>query len=176
MSSLVESARVFAKEKHAGQTRKGEKQEPYFVHVAEVAHLLKTHGADDTTIAAGYLHDTIEDTGTKYEELKTKFGHAVADIVQECSDDKSLPKAERKKLQAEHAAHKSPQAKQVKMADKISNLRSILTSPPADWNDARKLEYFVWSKTVVDNCRGVNGGLEKTFDDTYAKGIAKFSR
>ena len=169
-------ALLFAAKKHTDQRRKGERGEPYVNHLAEVADLLALHtgGADTDLICAGLLHDTIEDTNTKYDELAREFGENVADIVQECRDDKSLPKQERKRLQAENAPHKSDSAKMVKMADKISNLRSILDSPPPDWGLERKQEYFNWAKSVVDGCRGVNQGLEDEFDRTFLRGAKTF--
>lgn len=171
-TALLAKAFNFAAQKHSAQRRKGVDQEPYVNHLAEVASLLAENGASLETIVAGVLHDTIEDTGTTHAELVEAFGRNIADIVRECTDDKSLPKAERKRLQAETAAHKSDEARQVKIADKISNLRSTLKSPPADWSTERKLEYFVWAKSVVDNCRGLNAGLEREFDRTYARGVA----
>lgn len=172
----LSKALLFAAKKHTDQRRKGDRAEPYVNHLIEVVDLLAAHtdGKDGDLLAAGALHDTIEDTGTKYEELKKEFGQNVADIVQECTDDKSLPKAERKRLQALNAPHKSDSAKMVKMADKISNLRSILDSPPPDWSMDRKKEYFNWAKSVVDGCRGVNAGLESEFDTTYQRGARKF--
>ena len=169
-------AMLFAAKKHTDQRRKGERAEPYVNHLIEVADLLAQHtgGKNTDLICAGILHDTIEDTGTKYDELKREFGENVADIVKECTDDKSLPKQERKRLQIEHAPQKSEEARMVKMADKISNLRSILDSPPPDWDDKRKTEYFNWAKKVVDGCRGVNAGLEAEFDNTYARGAQAF--
>ncbi|MDP2206098.1 MAG: HD domain-containing protein [Alphaproteobacteria bacterium] len=170
-------ALMFAAQKHTDQRRKGERAEPYVNHLIDVVDTLARHtdGADVDLLMAGALHDTIEDTETKYEELKREFGENVADIVRECTDDKSLPKAERKRLQAENAPHKSERARMVKIADKTSNLRSILDSPPPDWDNARKLEYFDWSKSVVDGCRGINAGLEREFDDLHKKGTAKFT-
>lgn len=85
----------------------------------------------------------------------------------EVSDDKSLPAARRKELQIENASHKSHQAKLVKLADKISNLRDILASPPADWSDKRKREYFNWAKRVIDQIRGTNAKLESVFDQVF---------
>lgn len=170
-------ALMFAAQKHTDQRRKGERGEPYVNHLIDVVDTLARHtdGTDVDLLMAGALHDTIEDTETKYEELKREFGENVADIVRECTDDKSLPKAERKRLQAENAPHKSERARMVKIADKTSNLRSILDSPPPDWDNARKLEYFTWSKSVVDGCRGINAGLEGEFDDLHKKGVAKFA-
>lgn len=179
MTAPVQSltrALMFAAQKHTDQRRKGARAEPYVNHLIDVVDTLARHtgGADVELLMAGALHDTIEDTGTTYEELKRAFGENVADIVRECTDDKSLPKMERKRLQAENAPHKSERARMVKMADKISNLKSILESPPPDWDDTRKLEYFNWSKSVVDGCRGVNTGLEQEFDDLHKKGLATF--
>lgn len=170
-------ALMFAAQKHTDQRRKGERAEPYINHLIDVTDMLARHtdGKDITLLMAGALHDTIEDTGTTYEELKREFGENVADIVRECTDDKSLPKAERKRLQAANAPHKSERARLVKIADKTSNLKSILDSPPPDWDNARKLEYFDWSKSVVDGCRGINSGMEQEFDALYKKGQQRFA-
>ena len=120
-------------------------------------------------VIAAYLHDTIEDCKVPYETLFAEFGKDVADLVREVSDDKDLSKAERKRLQIEHACHASPRAKHLKLADKISNLNAILASPPADWNPERKREYFEWAAKVVAGCRGVNPWLEARFDAAYAR-------
>lgn len=101
-------------------------------------------------LCAAVLHDTIEDTETTAEELRAVFGEQVASVVLEVTDDKLLDKAVRKQLQIEHAPHISPQAKLVKLvklADKISNVRDILASPPADWSAERKQAYFDWPPT-----------------------------
>ncbi|HMN15411.1 MAG TPA: HD domain-containing protein [Bellilinea sp.] len=166
----------FAARKHAAQRRKGEAAEPYINHLAEVALLVAeaTKGADADLVIAALLHDTIEDQGVRYEELAEAFGAEVADLVQEVTDDKTLPKAKRKALQVEHAPHKSPRARMLKIADKTSNLRSILASPPADWSVERKREYFEWAAKVVAGCRGVNRGLEAQFDEAFDKGKAIF--
>ena len=115
------------------------------------------------------LHDTIEDTETTADELRALFGDQVASVVLEVTDDKSLDKAQRKQLQIEHAAHCSPQAKLVKLADKICNLRDLLTSPPADWSAERKQAYFDWAAAVVAGLRGVHPGLEAVFNGLQAR-------
>jgi len=166
---LITKAFNFAAERHADQRRKGAKAEPYINHPAEVAAILAEHGADAVLIAAAILHDTIEDVGVTYAELAWEFGSFVADVVQEVTDNKTLPKQVRKQLQIEHAAHASPRAKMLKIADKIANLKALLASPPADWAAARIAEYFEWAKKVVDNCRGVNPGLEDAFDKVYVQ-------
>lgn len=169
--SRLTKAFQFASEKHVDQRRKGERAEPYINHVIEVANLLAQNGADETTVIAGVLHDTVEDTNTSFDELEKEFGQNVANLVREVTDDKSLPKLERKNLQIVHAAHASDGAKMIKLADKSANLRALLESPPPDWKQERITEYFTWAKSVVDGCRGVNQGLEKTFDDLYAQGV-----
>jgi GTP diphosphokinase / guanosine-3',5'-bis(diphosphate) 3'-diphosphatase len=161
----------FAARKHTAQRRKGEAHEPYINHLAEVALLLAeaTDGSDLNLVLAGLLHDTIEDTSTSCEELAGKFGQDVAGLVREVTDDKSLPKAVRKALQVRMSPQKSDRAKMIKIADKISNLESILHSPPAGWSEERKQEYFDWAAQVVNGCRGVNRSLEEKFDEAYAK-------
>jgi len=167
-------ALAFAAERHSGQRRKGEAAEPYVNHLAEVAWLVAyaTGGHDPALVMAALLHDTIEDTGTAPAELEAEFGADVAALVAEVTDDKSLPKAERKRLQVETAPHKSDRAKIIKIADKVSNLRSLQTSPPADWDEARKREYFAWAARVVDGCRGVNAWLEEAFDQAHREGLS----
>jgi GTP diphosphokinase / guanosine-3',5'-bis(diphosphate) 3'-diphosphatase len=157
----------FAAIKHTGQRRKGENAEPYINHLAEVAETLALHteGRDWNLVIAGLLHDTLEDTDTTYDELVAGFGHDVANLVKEVTDDKSLPKAERKRLQIENAPHKSARAKMLKIADKLSNLHSILKSPPKDWPIERKLEYFEWAKRVVEGCQGANSAFKELYDE-----------
>jgi len=157
----------FAARKHTKQKRKGEFKEPYVNHVAEVASLLAqaTNGRDPVLIVGGLLHDTIEDTETTFEELKAEFGIPVARLVQEVSDDKSLPKEERKRLQVRNAGKKSRRAKLLKIADKTSNLRSLAASPPKDWTLETKRQYVTWATKVVKKCRGLNIKLDSAFDE-----------
>lgn len=167
----ITQALDFAAKKHVHQRRKGELQEPYINHLTEVARLLAeaTQGQDTDLVIAGLLHDSIEDQNVTRQEIAELFGEEVAQIVAEVTDDKSLPKKERKRLQAETAGKKSEKARLLKIADKTANLRSILNSPPTDWSEARKQEYFTWAKSVVDNCRGINSQLEQWFDEAYSK-------
>ena len=162
---ILRAAR-FAAEKHAAQTRKGAAAEPYVNHLLEVAELVS--GAltepDTNLVIAALLHDTVEDTGVTNEELVRGFGSDVAALVLEVTDDKSLPKAERKRLQIVNAPQQSVRAQMIKLADKISNLRSILASPPADWTDQRKREYFEWAKRVVDGLTAPNPVLKQEFE------------
>jgi (p)ppGpp synthase/HD superfamily hydrolase len=167
---LVVAAVEFSAKRHVNQRRKGAQAEPYFNHLAEVAGLLAvaTNGTDPALVAAGYLHDTLEDTPTEYEELLALFGKDVAALGSAVTDDKSLPKAERKRLQIVHAAEAASRARLLKIADKISNLRSLAASPPADWDSGRALEYVEWAEKVIAGCRGLNSGLEALFDAAAA--------
>ncbi|KAA8769471.1 HD domain-containing protein [Burkholderia pseudomallei] len=169
MNKLV-AAIAFAADKHRNQRRKDREASPYINHPIALANVLANEAGveDERVLIAAVLHDTIEDTETTEQELLRLFGKDVADIVTEVTDDKSLPKAERKRLQVEHAGHISRRAKLVKLADKICNLRDIAKSPPADWSLERKQEYFDWAKDVVDGLRGAHPGLEANFDAAYA--------
>lgn len=166
-------AASFAAKKHVNQTRKGSGSEPYINHPLEVANLLSEIGniTDIDVLIAAVLHDTIEDTSTTKAEIAGLFGANVAEIVAEVTDDKSLPKAERKQLQIEHAPHLSNEAKQLKMADKISNIMDVANNPPADWSVERRIEYIEWGVKVMSGLRGANKNLENRFDDlvTQAK-------
>ena len=162
---------AFAAEKHRDQRRKDADASPYINHPIALANVLANEGdiANEDVLIAALLHDTIEDTQTSEEELKKEFGSKIASIVIEVTDDKSLPKAERKLQQIEHASHSSIEAKLVKLADKICNLRDMLCSPPKDWPLERRQEYFAWAMAVVAGLRGTNSKLEKIFDDLMAK-------
>jgi GTP diphosphokinase / guanosine-3',5'-bis(diphosphate) 3'-diphosphatase len=164
------AAATFAAERHRDQRRKGKNASPYINHPLALAHLLAERGErDPTLLMAALLHDTVEDTATTFLDLERAFGAEVAAVVREVTDDKTLPKAERKRLQIEHAAKLSRHAQLVKLADKICNLEDILVSPPADWTVQRKREYFDWAKAVVDPMRGVHPQLEARFDQVYAR-------
>lgn len=168
---MVAEALDFAATKHVHQRRKGELSEPYVNHVTEVARLIAvaTEGRDPNLVIAALLHDTMEDQGVRYEELYERFGEDVANLVREVTDDMSIPKPERKVLQQLNAPTKSPRAKMLRIADKTSNLHSLLNSPPKHWDMARKREYFEWARRVIEGCRGVNGALEAVFDAAYQR-------
>ena len=177
-SGLLLFARAldFAARKHVHQRRKGESAEPYINHLAEVARLLAAapENRNPAVTIAGLLHDTLEDTATSHDELAAEFGAEIASLVREVTDDKALPKAERKSRQVQHARQASDGAKMIKIADKTSNLHSIVNSPPRGWDLTRKLEYFNWAKHVVDGCRGVSSYLEGEFDRAWRLGAKEF--
>jgi (p)ppGpp synthase/HD superfamily hydrolase len=152
---------------HVNQRRKGATQEPYVNHLLEVAALVAeaTSGADPELVVAALLHDSIEDQEVPRAVLVERFGEGVARLVEEVTDDKSLAKQERKRLQVEHAEHISRRAKILKLADKISNLRAIAASPPPDWSVKRRLEYVAWARSVAAGLIGVSEPLERAFEE-----------
>jgi guanosine-3',5'-bis(diphosphate) 3'-pyrophosphohydrolase len=156
----------FAANRHVDQRRKGSAAEPYINHLTEVAELVAqaNDGKDLDLVIAAVLHDTVEDTKTSAAELETLFGSDVANLVAELTDDKSLAKEVRKELQIVHAKHASQRAQMIKMADKISNLRSLVRSPPAEWSQKRISEYSIWAARVVEGCRDAHAGLAASFD------------
>ncbi len=168
-SSLLIDAIAFAAEKHRNQRRKDAEASPYINHPIALARVLAVEGGvtDAIVLAAAVLHDTIEDTQTRVEELREHFGGEITAVVLEVTDDKALGKAERKRLQVEHAPDLSNRAKLVKLADKICNVRDVASTPPAEWSLERRQEYFDWAKQVVDGLRGIDPALEAVFDQAY---------
>jgi (p)ppGpp synthase/HD superfamily hydrolase len=151
---------------HVHQRRKGAAQEPYINHLLEVASLVAdaTEGRDPELVIAALLHDAIEDQEVPFDLIETEFGPKVAALVKEVTDNKSLDKATRKRLQVEQASKKSDDAKNIKLADKTSNLRAIAFAPSPGWSIKRRLEYIEWAKQVVQGLRGGCPWLEEQFD------------
>lgn len=175
MKLFVKAVR-FAAEKHSTQRRKNAAATPYINHPVEVAEVLSDLAGveDEEVLVAAVLHDTLEDTDARPEELEALFGRKVLGWVLECTDDKSLERAERKRLQVERASGKSEAAKIIKMADKICNLRSVLMDPPADWDLKRCGEYFEWAGRVMAGLKGVNERLDRECDRVLQAGQAKY--
>ena len=165
------SAAHYAAEKHSSQRRKGAAGEPYVNHLIEVAQLVSSaiSEPDPNLVIAALLHDTVEDAGVTREELEQRFGSDVANLVMEVTDDKSLPKVERKRLQIVNAPKKSVRAQVIKIADKIANMRSILASPPTHWDLDRKLRYFEWARQVIDGLSSPNPQLKAEFEKVYQR-------
>jgi (p)ppGpp synthase/HD superfamily hydrolase len=168
----VLKALKFAAQKHTRQRRKDSDASPYVNHLIDIAEILAGVGgiADITTLQGAILHDTIEDTQTTADELESVFGSEVRRLIQEVTDDKRLPKLERKRLQIEHAPYLSTRAKLIKIADKISNVRDVTHAPPTEWTLLRRREYLDWTERVVSGCRGCNHALESLYDRTLAAG------
>jgi (p)ppGpp synthase/HD superfamily hydrolase len=163
------TALMVAAEWHSEQRRKCERAEPYVNHLIEVAQLVSVADPGNTDlIVAALLHDAVEDQKKSREDIVALFGERVASLVVEATDDKSLPKPERKRLQIETAPKKSRDAKLLKLADKTSNLRSIAKSPPAHWSDDRRREYVAWSTAVANGLVGISEWLDHQFEEAKA--------
>uniref|UniRef100_A0A0K0F5R7 Guanosine-3',5'-bis(diphosphate) 3'-pyrophosphohydrolase MESH1 n=1 Tax=Strongyloides venezuelensis TaxID=75913 RepID=A0A0K0F5R7_STRVS len=169
--ALVVKAADFAARRHRFQKRKDHKGTPYINHPLGVAYILTNEAKiyDPVTLAAAILHDTVEDTKTTIEEINSQFGNEVGSIVAECTDDKSLPKDVRKKLQIETASSHSLKAKLVSLADKLYNVRDLSRNTPHGWDTRRIKNYYKWAKEVVNQMRGTNETLEKALDEIFDK-------
>jgi guanosine-3',5'-bis(diphosphate) 3'-pyrophosphohydrolase len=172
--ALLLRAAAFSAEQHRPQRRKNAEESPYINHPIEVAHVLASTGGitDVVTLVAALLHDTIEDTPASAGDLEREFGAQVRSLVDEVTDDKRLEKAKRKELQILHAPSLSTRAKQIKLGDRISNVRDVLADPPANWDLPRRLEYLNWSTAVAEGCRGANEALEECLDELLVEGRA----
>ena len=170
--SLLLSALEFSAGKHRNQRRKDAELSPYINHPIRVSTILwRTGGVRDTRmLAAALLHDVIEDTDTRPDEIEALFGPDVLSLVLELSDDKNLPKEERKRLQIEHAPTASYRAKQIKIADKICNVYDITHSTPKGWSVQRQEAYLDWTEKVVAGLRGCNASLESRYDEVLREG------
>ena len=173
--TLILKATHFAAQKHREQRRKDEYASPYIIHPISVAlAIAQIGGVDDPEIlAAALLHDTIEDTDTTSEELEEQFGEQVCKYVLEVSDDKNLPKAERKKRQIEYAKTLSKGAALIKLGDKISNVTDVINNPPSDWDINRRKAYLDWAEAVIKNCPQVNEKMENKFQEVLSSGRKK---
>jgi guanosine-3',5'-bis(diphosphate) 3'-pyrophosphohydrolase len=165
-TGLLVKAFRFSADRHSNQRRKDNANTPYINHPIEVVQLLWDVGGvrDVNVLVAAILHDTIEDTRTRPDEIRDAFGEEVLSLVLEVTDDKSLPKADRKRLQIETASHKSYGAKLIKLADKSCNVRNLVSMPPEDWSLERRQEYLLWTEQVVAGLRGSNPNLEEYYD------------
>jgi len=174
-NNLILKAAHFAAQKHRDQRRKDREASPYINHPLRVAVLLSDIGQvqDEEIIAAALLHDTIEDTDTKAEDIEKLFGARILNLVQAVSDDKSLPKEERKRRQIEHATELSSDAALIKLGDKISNVIDVTDTPPDNWSFGRRREYFDWAESVVNNCPKINPALEEYFRKVLEAGRKK---
>ena len=171
-SQLILKAAHFAARKHRYQRRKDKESLPYINHPIAVAMIIAGIGniEDSEVLAAALLHDTIEDTTATADELIDNFGERICGLVKEVTDNKSLSKIERKQRQIDQAKNLSNGATIIKLGDKISNVMDITNTPPIDWNNYRRLEYFDWAEKVINNCPRVNKALEEYFIDRILKG------
>ena len=174
-NQLILKAVHFAAQKHRDQRRKDKDISPYINHPISVAKIISKIGnvEDSEVLSAALLHDTLEDTKTTPEELIDNFGERVCSLVQEVTDDKTLPKLEQKQRQIDHAKEISGDAAIIKLGDKIANVTDITNTPPTDWDSNRRSKYVDWAEKVINNCPKVNTSLEKYFKYSIQKGREK---
>ena len=170
--TLILKAAHFAAQKHRDQRRKDKHASPYIIHPISVALAIAQIGRvnDPEILAAALLHDTLEDTKTEPEELEAEFGKKVCEYVLDVTDDKILPKDERKRRQIEHAKKISKGAALIKLGDKISNVTDVTNNPPADWDINRRKQYLDWAEKVIENCPKVNDRMENKFQEIIKQG------
>ena len=172
LQDVYQQAIDFAARAHGSQRVPG-KSYSYIVHLSNVAmEVLLAHQAVPLerpvyALQCALLHDVLEDTDATHEELARHFGREAADIVLELTDDMSIPYMERKWLQVEKARQLSEKARKIRIVDKATNIRDIL-SYPLDWPLEKKENYLDNSIQVVSRIRGANPRLDAWFDETAA--------
>lgn len=130
--SLVAKARDFAIKAHGEQKRKYT-GEPYVVHTQEVADIVQRAGGDPVMVAAAHLHDVVEDTPVTIKEVREAFGPAVAELVEALTDQVPLSygnRKARKRAESDRLAGCSTRVQTIKLADIVSNARSICELDP----------------------------------------------
>jgi guanosine-3',5'-bis(diphosphate) 3'-pyrophosphohydrolase len=174
---LIFEALLFAAEKHKDQRRKGRDASPYINHPIAVAYYLTRYCdvLDVTVVIAAILHDTLEDTDTTPREIEEKFGPEVLRLVQEVTDDKNLPTSVRRNLQEKTVDARSPGAKLIRLADKISNVTDLMKAPPPSWDEKTRIEYLDWTERVIGRIKGVNSCLEQLYDERLKRARGKFA-
>ncbi len=167
----------YAARKHRLQRRKSGDETPYINHPISVVETLWSIGGvrDPAVLVAAVLHDTVEDTDATLDEIEAIFGADVRALVAEVTDDKNLPKPERKQLQVERASRLSPGAKLIRLADKAWNVYDVGCTPPADWPHERRVEYLAWTERVVAGMRGCNAALEAHYDSILGEARAQLA-
>lgn len=174
VSPHVRRADQFADRAHTGQYRKGRPgapKVPYIEHPRAVARILHDEAGvvDPVVLQAALLHDTMEDCGVSHENLVSEFGHDVADVVRELTNDADTPPGGKLAMQLAHAKKMSARAAAVKTADKTANLRDILSSPP-DWSADRMRQYYDDANAVVTAMAEPHPVLQEIFKDVYSSG------
>lgn len=170
MDRLVAQALLFAAESHRNQRRKDEALTPYINHPIMVMHILRVEGdiSDSNVLAAALLHDTLEDTDATRADLESLFGGKIASIVAELTDDQSVPRAQRYAEQQAKIPLYSPEARLVRLADRIANLRDLAAGAPPAWSQERIDGHIRQAHLIVSLLRGTHAGLESLFDTLYA--------
>jgi len=153
----LESAESFAKDRHRNQKYENK---PYHTHLEAVVDSLKHIGVnDEDVLCAAWLHDTIEDTATAFDDIEQRFGSNIAVMVLSISKDSSLPKKERERQYIEQLKNAPLQAILIKLCDISSNLKELKNS---SWSKTRKSKYV---KKKLYNLNVIKPGLVKNKTD-----------
>lgn len=174
MSELVERAKAFALKAHEGQTRFNKDKTPLVTHLEEVVSLVERSGGSEEELAAAWLHDVVEDTKKTIVDIYENFGGDVLSIVHGLTDPREfghLHTRERKAAQARRVSGESNSVKRVKIADQISNVRSVAVDPPVKWDTQKCLEYAQGAREIVEQCLGISSFLEEEFFKAYDAAI-----
>jgi GTP diphosphokinase / guanosine-3',5'-bis(diphosphate) 3'-diphosphatase len=162
MSNIIQRAKAYAFRRHGNQCRPNSSHEPIGIHLAEVASYVADESMDDRVIAAAWLHDAVEDTAASLAEIEGNFGPFVASIVEGLTDPvdyAAMPLGQRKLRQAERVARLSDHVKIIKLADQISNMRSVIFDPPIDWSPEKAREYINGANIVGQACGDASARL-----------------
>ena len=163
----------FAARAHTNQRRLGADAKPYINHVVDVAHwVAKAAPQNPDYVITALLHDVLEDTEIGAADLAVIFGSQIVAWVGEVTDDMTKDKAWIKAEQIRTAPMLSECATLVRVADKISNLTDIITSPPVGWPVERHKTYYMWCAQVVQACPQVPHILQTAFAEKYTAGRA----
>jgi guanosine-3',5'-bis(diphosphate) 3'-pyrophosphohydrolase len=157
----------FAAAKHRDQRREDASASPFVNHPIETASILANVGRMRVTtiLASAILHDILEDTRTTPREIEDRFGREVKCLVEEVTDDPGMPTDARRQHQLARLAHASPAAKQIRLADKIANLRSL----PVHWSRTDGERYIAFAEQVAGSVRGINTHLDALFLETVLR-------
>lgn len=164
IASFLE-ALEFAAYRHRFDKTKND--EPYINHVISVCRLISDTGEinDEEVLAAAALHDTIEKTGTKASEINFQFGEKVFQIVMEVTDHNTENETEKFQQQLQRVDTLSKQAKVIKLADKIANVKSLLSFPPEGWDIERRSLYINWADRIIMALKGTNDKLDTYYNE-----------
>ncbi len=172
---ILEATR-FAAHKHKDQRRKDHAASPYIVHPIAAAELLIEAGVtDEDTVIAAILHDTIEDTETTRDEIAEQFGEEIGALVEEVTVIDTGVKKVDKQREIDDASLLSTKAALVRTADKICNMRDVLTDTPKGWSEERRNYYFIWAQKVLKAANAQNSYLQEALREVISKGEVKFS-
>ncbi len=174
-AEMILEGTAFAAEKHKAQVRSNPKKTPYIIHPIEVADFVIRIGKvyDRKIIIAALLHDLMDDTNTTYEEISSRFGNTVSEYVKEMTMKKNVSLKEQKKAQIIQAFRQTPNVAVIKLSDKLSNLGTLLHSPPTNWSKDRIDQYFQWAQSVIENLPDSNHLLKKAVKKVIADYWAK---